>query len=50
MALFEDGYLALLEGFTYTEPWPLKIGRFELRYIESESSTCAHLEKALAVT
>ena len=27
-----DGYLSCLEGFSYEEPWPRRIGRYVLRY------------------
>jgi hypothetical protein len=32
--LVRDGRLVQLEGFTYDEPWPAKVGAFELSYIE----------------
>lgn len=27
-----DGVLTVLEGYTYDEPWPQKIGRYHLKY------------------
>jgi hypothetical protein len=28
----KDGYLAMLEGYTYDEKWPSKIAKYKLRY------------------
>lgn len=36
-ALFvRDGRIQFLEGFTYDEPWPERIGAFELAYSDPE--------------
>ena len=32
LAFVEEGYLTLLEGFSYDEPWPASTDRFLLRY------------------
>jgi len=32
----ENGLLDNLEGFTYDEPWPDRIGGYRLRYIDEE--------------
>jgi len=32
--LIEEGRLVMLEGFSYTEPWPKSVGAYELRYRE----------------
>ena len=31
----EGGVLDALEGFSYDEPWPSSLGKFELKYIKS---------------
>lgn len=30
----DDGLLRLLEGYSYSEPWPDKIGKFSVSYME----------------
>jgi len=41
-----NGYLNMLEAYTYDEPWPQEIGKFELSYDQGETRD---LEKLLAV-
>jgi hypothetical protein len=31
--LIKDGYLRMLEGFSFDEPWPKIIGKFDLSYL-----------------
>jgi hypothetical protein len=32
----KDGFLSFLEGFTYDEPWPEQIAKYELAYINGQ--------------
>ncbi len=32
----DDGILSMLEGYTYDEPWPEQISKYQLRYINGE--------------
>ena len=42
-----DGCLDLLEGYTYNEPWPQEITRFELRYDRGEARDLHRLRTLL---
>lgn len=37
MLYVQDGYLQLLEGFSYEEPWPDNVGQFAVSYESGKS-------------
>jgi hypothetical protein len=45
--LFIDkGVMTMLEGYTYDEPWPHKVGNFELKYISGNARDLSALKEA----
>lgn len=43
----KNGVLDMLEGYTYDEPWPQEITRFELKYVNGEERDRVTLEESL---
>jgi hypothetical protein len=41
----KNGALSMLEGYTYDEPWPQEIGKFELSYTGGKTRDLAALRK-----
>ena len=41
VVLVEDGRLALLEGFSYDEPWPQTVRSFQVHYRDTEPDLSA---------
>jgi hypothetical protein len=41
----EDGTLAMLEGYTYDEPWPEKVSTYKLQYIGGETRDLTALRR-----
>jgi len=44
LLFIKDGYIDFLEAYTYDEPWPTKIEKFDLSYLGGESRDLSPLE------
>ena|SRR5579875_4153130 len=47
LLFIQNGVLSMLEGYTYEEPWPQKVARFELRYTSGTARDLSALRKTI---
>ncbi len=47
LLFIENGALSMLEGYTYEEPWPQKVARFELSYTSGTTRDLSALRKTI---
>ncbi len=50
VVLIDNGYIDMLEGYTYDDPWPDQVTGFTLSYVDPAEKHCADLEKELRIS